>query len=59
MVDQSGGQTVFTLGMNHFDPASLRYPENIHIWREKYDGSTLKWIQESVVPNLKNGVLIL
>tara|TARA_Y100000588_G_scaffold379772_1_gene462517 strand:- start:161 stop:298 length:138 start_codon:yes stop_codon:yes gene_type:complete len=45
--------------MNHFDPASLRYPENIHIWREKYDGSTLKWIQESVVPNLKNGVLIL
>lgn len=43
----------FTLGMNHIDPATLRYPENIHIWREKYDGSTIRWIQESVAPNLK------
>lgn len=48
------GKPFFTLGMNHIDPATLRYPENIHIWRNKYDGSTLKWIQESVVPNLKH-----
>lgn len=47
------GNPFFTLGINHIDPASLRYPENIHIWRDKYDGSTLKWIQRSVVPNLK------
>lgn len=47
------GKPFFTLGMNHIDPASLRYPENIHIWRDKYNGSTLQWIQESVVPHLK------
>ncbi|MGK0239130.1 MAG: hypothetical protein ACI92G_002600, partial [Candidatus Pelagisphaera sp.] len=48
------GNPFFTLGMNHIDPASLRYPENIHIWRKKYNGSTQKWIQDSVVPNLKD-----
>ncbi|MDB2347707.1 hypothetical protein N9V84_07415, partial [Verrucomicrobiales bacterium] len=47
------GSPFFTIGLNHIDPASLRYPENIHLWRDKYEGSTLKWIQESVVPNLK------
>ncbi len=48
------GTPFFTVGINHIDPASLRYPENIHLWREKYEGSTLKWIEESVVPNLKS-----
>ncbi|MEM8484636.1 MAG: agarase [Bacteroidota bacterium] len=43
----------FTMGVNHIDPATLRYPENIHIWREKYGGSTIRWIEESVAPNLK------
>lgn len=43
----------FTMGVNHIDPATMRYPENIHIWREKYGGSTLRWIKESVAPNLK------
>ena len=40
------------MGLNHIDPASLRYPENLHIWREKYGGSTIRWIKESVAPNL-------
>jgi len=31
----------------------LRYPENIHIWRQKYNGSTTTWLKESVAPNLK------
>ena len=44
----------FTMGLNHIDPASLRYPENIHIWKQKYCGSTVRWIKESVVPNLKD-----
>ncbi len=39
------GKPFFTLGVNHIDPATMRYPENIHLWREKYDGSTLKWIR--------------
>ena len=47
------GKPFFSLGLNHIDPASLRYPENIHIWREKYGGSTIRWIEESVAPNLK------
>jgi len=46
------GKPFFTIGLNHIDPASLRYPENIEIWREKYGGSTIRWIEESVAPNL-------
>ncbi|MGY8717124.1 MAG: agarase, partial [Verrucomicrobiia bacterium] len=52
LLDPSGNP-FFTMGLNHIDPASLRYPENIDIWREKYNGSTIKWIEESVRPNLK------
>ena len=48
------GKPFFTLGLNHIDPATLRYPENIHIWREKYGGSTTRWIRESVAPNVKS-----
>lgn len=47
------GEPFFSLGLNHIDPASLRYPENIHLWRERYGGSTTRWIRESVVPKLK------
>lgn len=47
------GERFFSIGLNHIDPASLRYPENIRIWRDRYGGSTTRWIQESVVPNLK------
>ena len=46
------GKLFFSMGLNHIDPATLRYPENIHIWREKYGGSTIRWIKQSVVPNL-------
>ena len=48
------GKPFFTMGVNHIDPATLRYPENIHIWKEKYGGSTVRWIKESVVPNLND-----
>ncbi len=47
------GEPFFTIGLNHIDPASLRYPENIHIWHDKYDGSMTKWLKESVAQNLK------
>ncbi len=33
------GRPFFSLGMNHIDSASLRYPENIHIWRERFGAS--------------------
>ena len=38
----------FSIGLNHFDPASLRYAENIHIWEEKYNSSTIEWLVKSV-----------
>ena len=47
------GAPFFTIGLNHIDAATLRYPENIRIWREKYGGSMLRWIEESVAPNLR------
>ncbi len=47
------GKPFFSIGLNHVDPASLRYPENIHIWREKYKGSTITWLKESVRINMQ------
>ena len=47
------GIPFFSIGLNHIDPASLRYPENIDIWRDKYQGSTIEWLKQSVAPNLK------
>ncbi|MCZ6675330.1 MAG: hypothetical protein O7C75_20565 [Verrucomicrobia bacterium] len=42
------------MGLNHIDPATLRYPENIHIWRGQYGNSMERWLRESVAPNLKD-----
>jgi hypothetical protein len=47
------GRPFFSLGLNHIDPASLRYPENLHIWRDKYGNSMKRWLAESVAPNLR------
>ena len=43
----------FSLGLNHIDPATMRYPENIDVWKTKYGSSTTRWIEESVTPHLK------
>ena len=40
-----GGPPFFSRGLNHIDLASLRYPENLHIWKEEYRGSTTRWIR--------------
>ena len=48
------GRPTFSLGLNHIDPATLRYPENIHLWRDKYGNSMKRWLQDSVAPNLKD-----
>ena len=47
------GKPFFSIGMNHIDPASLRYPENLEIWQKTYGSSTIRWLKESVAPNLK------
>ena len=46
------GRPFFSIGLNHIDPASMRYPENLHIWNEKYDKKVTKWLKESVAKNL-------
>ena len=48
------GEKYFSLGMNHVDPATLRYPENLHIWRKVYGNSMEHWLKESVAPNLED-----
>jgi hypothetical protein len=53
LIDPSG-QRFFSIGFNHIDPASLRYPENIHIWREKYDNNVSRWLAEKVRPDLES-----
>ena len=46
------GGLFLTLGKNHIDPASLRYPESGRIWRERYGNSMRRWLQEKVRPDL-------
>jgi len=61
-VDQRGGhwwfispegRPFFSLGMNHLDSATLRYPETVALWREKYGNDQRRWLRESVAPDLQ------
>ncbi len=40
------GKTFFSIGLNHIDSATLRYRENVHIWRNKYANSMEKWLEQ-------------
>jgi len=42
----------FSLGLNHIDPATLRYPENRQVWEQKYANSMRRWLQEAVRKDL-------
>ena len=44
----------FSVGLNHIDSSPLRYPENLAKWEQRYGNDTIKWIRESVSPNLKS-----
>lgn len=46
------GEPFFSIGMNHIGSSSLRYAENLHIWRERYDNSQERWLTERVRPDL-------
>ncbi len=48
-----GGGSFFSIGLNHIDFSPLCYPDNVHLWREKYLCDRLKWIREAVVPDLR------
>jgi hypothetical protein len=43
----------FSVGVNHIDSATLRYPENVHIWRDAFGGSMERWLKEAVGPDLR------
>jgi hypothetical protein len=47
------GAPFWSIGMNHIDSATLRYLENVHIWRERYGGSQERWLRERVAPDLR------
>lgn len=48
------GEPFFSIGLNHIDPTTLRYAENIAVWRDKYGGSMQRWLKESVRPDLQS-----
>lgn len=43
------GNVFIMLGVNHITHTALKYPDNIHIWKERYGGSMERWIREGVV----------
>lgn len=47
------GSPFFSLGLNHIDSSPLRYPENVARWEQRYGNDQLRWIRESVAPNLR------
>jgi hypothetical protein len=50
---QPDGNKFFSIGINHVDPAGLRYLENKHIWHKRYGNSMEYWLKESVRKNLR------
>ena len=46
------GKPFFSIGINHIDSATLRYRENIGIWRERYANSMHRWLSERVRADL-------
>ena len=46
------GDPFWSIGMNHIDSASLRYPDAAGVWRARYDGSQERWLRERVRPDL-------
>lgn len=46
------GKPFFSIGLNHIDPAPLRYEENGSLWFDKYGNSMERWLKEAVAPDL-------
>lgn len=47
------GEPFFSIGLNHIDPAPLRYSANGDLWDRKYGNSMERWLKEAVAPDLK------
>jgi len=48
------GNAFIMLGVNHITHTALKYPDNIHIWKERYGGSMERWIREGVAKDLRD-----
>ena len=47
------GQPFLSIGLNHAEESSLRYPYNLEVWTQKY-GSRAAWIRDGVVADLND-----
>jgi hypothetical protein len=47
------GHGFLSLGVNHMDMAALKYPDNIHIFRERYGGDNDCFIREGIAEPLR------
>ncbi len=48
------GAPFFSIGLNHIDPAPLRYAANGDLWQRKYGNSMERWLREAVAPDLRD-----
>lgn len=46
------GNPFWSIGMNHIDSATLRYPDAAGVWQSRYGGSQKRWLRERVRPDL-------
>ena len=42
---QPAGQRFWSVGLNHIDPAALRYKDSGGVWESKYENSMPKWLR--------------
>jgi hypothetical protein len=47
------GNAFFSVGMNHLDLAALKHADNIHIFQNRYAGSTERFIREGISAPLR------
>ncbi|MBK7928430.1 MAG: agarase [Bryobacterales bacterium] len=50
-LDPSGKHT-FSLGLNHLDPATLRYGPDGGLWHSRYSNNMERWLRDKVRPDL-------
>jgi len=48
------GEPFWSIGMNHVDSSTLRYPESGGVWRARFGNSHQRWLREQVAPDLRD-----
>jgi len=46
------GCAFLSIGVNHIESTALKYPDNVHIWHERYSTDE-KWLREGVASRLR------